>query len=227
LESISESSLGRNLLLKYTSCSNLGLLTEDNLREGVKYLTQIDPHLAKVVSKYGSPPIWEREPGFPTLIKIILEQQVSLASAQAAYDKLIETVKTLTPETFMVLSSEDLKRIGFSSQKTKYGRILAQSIIDEHLNMDSLNHLTDDEIHDKLTSIKGIGPWTAGIYSLMALKRPDVWPRGDLALLKAMKEVKELQTLPSDDDAEKIASNWRPWRAVAARILWHYYLSTR
>ncbi len=203
------------------------IIDEETMKEGIKHLTGIDPHLKEVVSKYGPPPIWGRTPGFPSLIKIILEQQVSLASAQSAYDKLIETVETLTPDSFSTLSDEELKKIGFSRQKTKYGRVLAQSIMDEHLDIESLNTLTDEQIHDKLTSIKGIGPWTASIYSLMALRRPDVWPRGDLALLKAMKEVKQMEALPSDDEAEKIASNWSPWRAVAARILWHYYLSTR
>jgi len=203
------------------------VLDRESLLVAVKALTETDPHLRRVVNRYGSPPLWGREPGFPSLLKIILEQQVSLASAQATYDKLLARVNPLTPEGLLSLSDEELKVAGFSRQKTRYVRILAEAIISGSLDLDGLNHLDDEEVTSTLTFLTGIGPWTAGIYLLMIMGRPDVWPRGDLALLSAMRDVKELDHVPSNDEAEVIAEGWRPWRAVAARILWHYYLCER
>ena len=203
------------------------VLDDKSLLIGVKALAESDPHLRRVVDRYGSPPLWDRDPGFPSLLKIILEQQVSLASAQATYDKLLAKAGPLTPESLLRLSDDELKSVGFSHQKTRYARILAEAIISGSLDLDGLQRLDDEEVMDALTSLTGIGPWTAGIYLLMVLRRPDVWPRGDLALLSAMRDVKELECVPSNDEATKIAHNWRPLRSVAARILWHHYLSER
>jgi len=203
------------------------VLDEKSLLIGVKALTESDPHLRSVVERYGPPPLWDREPGFPSLLKIILEQQVSLASAQATYDKLLSRVNPLTPEGLLLLSDEEMKAAGFSRQKTIYSRILAGEILSGSLDLDGLNHLDDAEVMKVLTSLTGIGPWTAGIYLLMVMGRPDVWPRGDLALLLAMRDVKELDGKPGNEDAAVIAEGWRPWRSVAARILWHHYLSER
>ncbi len=202
-------------------------LDETTLLEGVKWLSGADPDLARVVDEYGPPPLWDREPGFRSLLKIILEQQVSLASAQSTYDKLVARLGTLTPESFLTLDDEELKEAGFSRQKTRYGRILADSILDGSLDFEELNDLPDKEVEERLTSLTGIGKWTARIYLLMILCRTDVWPRGDLALNKAMMEVVGLEKVPDNDAAEKIAENWSPWRSVAARILWHHYLSKR
>lgn len=203
------------------------ILDQSTLLDGVKWLCEVDPNLAKVVETYGPPPLWDREPGFPSLLKIILEQQVSLQSAQATYDKLVARLGNLTPESFLTLNDVELKEDGFSRQKSRYGRILAQSIIDGSTDLFALEELSDAEVAEKLTSLTGIGPWTAGIYLLMILCRPDVWPRGDLALLKAMKEVKGLEDVPDNETAAEIAEAWSPWRSVAARILWHHYLSER
>ena len=203
------------------------VLDNNLLLVGVKALAESDPHLRRVLDQYGPPPLWDRDPGFPSLLKIILEQQVSLASAQATYNKLLAKADPLMPESLLRLSDEELKSVGFSRQKTRYARILAEAIINGSLDLDELKRLDDEEVMSILTSITGIGPWTAGIYLLMVLRRPDVWPRGDLALLSAMKEVKDLDDIPGKDDAESIAENWRPWRAVAARILWHHYLNER
>ena len=197
------------------------------LLEGVKWLSEKDPDLGKVISEYGPPPLWDREPGFPSLLKIILEQQVSLASAQSTYDKLVAKLGTLTPESFLTLDDAELKKAGFSRQKTRYGRVLVHSILDGSLDLHRLESLSNSEVEERLTALTGIGKWTSGIYLLMILCRPDVWPRGDLALNKAMMEVKSLETVPNNDLAEKIAENWRPWRSVAARILWHHYLGGR
>jgi DNA-3-methyladenine glycosylase II len=202
-------------------------LDKITLLEGVKWLSAKDPDLGKVISEYGPPPLWDRVPGFPSLLKIILEQQVSLASAQSTYDKLVTKLGTLTPGSFLTLDDAELRECGFSRQKTRYGRILANSILDGSLDFIGLESLPNGEVEEKLTSLTGIGKWTAGIYLLMILCRPDVWPRGDLALNKAMMEVKGLETVPNNDLAEEIAENWRPWRSVAARILWHHYLKGR
>ena len=203
------------------------LLDDKSLLIGVKALTESDPHLRSEVDRYGPPPLWDRDPGFPSLLKIILEQQVSLASAQATYNKLLTKATPLTPEGLLRLSDKELKAVGFSRQKTRYVRILAEAIISGFLDLDGLQCLDDEEVMNTLTSLTGVGPWTAGIYLLMAMRRPDVWPRGDLALLSAMRDVKELECVPSNDEAMIIADNWRPWRSVAARILWHHYLCVR
>lgn len=200
-------------------------LDSESLLEGVNWLSENDPDLRIVVDNFGPPPLWDREPGFPSLLKIILEQQVSLASARATYDKLVAKVGDLSPESFLTLSDIDLRAAGFSRQKTRYGRILAKSIVDESLKIDKLSSLSDVEVRDRLVSLTGIGDWTAGIYLLMVLRRPDIWPIGDLALNKAMMEVKRLESVPDNDTASEIAENWSPWRSVAARILWHHYLS--
>jgi len=169
--------------------------------------------------------MWDREPGFPTLVHIILEQQVSLASAKAAYDRLLAAASPLTPAIFLEFDDVELKRFGFSRQKTTYGRGLAQAILDGHLDLAKLEALDDAAVRSELMVIKGIGPWTADIYLLMALRRPDVWPIGDLALASAAWRVKGLASRPTPEELDDLGAGWRPWRAVAARLLWRYYLS--
>src|SRR5215470_10818081 len=203
------------------------ILSEEAFSEGVSFLTERDEHLAEVVASYGQPPLWVREPGFPTLVYIILEQQVSLASAKAAFDRLQVAVKPLTPKGFLKLNDAELLRIGFSRQKTLYTRLLADSLARRHFNLRCLHHLHDDAARKMLIAFKGIGGWTADIYLLSALRRPDVWPTGDLALATAVQEVKKLRKRPSPEKLEAISAPWRPWRAVAARLFWHAYLSKR
>jgi DNA-3-methyladenine glycosylase II len=194
----------------------------------VTELTNLDSHLAEIVDRYGSPPLWVREPGFPTLVYIILEQQVSLASAKAAFDRLNVAVRPLlTPRGFLKLTDADLLRIGFSRQKTLYTRLLAESLSRRHFDLRYLHELHDDAARKMLTAFKGIGNWTADIYLLSALRRPDIWPVGDLALATAVQEVKHLRHRPSPERLEKLSQPWRPYRAVAARLFWHAYLSKR
>ena len=200
-------------------------LSKETLLEGISYLCTIDPNFASVVSNLGNPPLWSRSPGFPTIIHIILEQQVSLASAKAAFTKLGKAAGELTPERFLVFTDKELRYFGFSKQKTKYGRELSTAILNGQLNLGELNCLDDTAVRNELMKIKGIGPWTADIYLLMALLRPDIWPSGDLALAKAVQKINKLSGKPSQEKLNKIAERWKPWRGVAARILWHYYLS--
>ncbi len=166
-----------------------------------------------------------REPGFATLIEIILGQQVSLASARATFDRLRAAASPLTPDRFRKLTDTKLRRIGFSRQKTAYGRELAQAILDGRLDLDAVGTMDDDEARATLTQIKGIGRWTADIYLLLVLRRPDVWPIADLALAVAAQRLKRLATCPSPAQLDRIGAAWKPWRSVAARLLWHDYLS--
>ncbi len=200
-------------------------LTNESLAEATLILGGADADLQKIVDAYGFPPLWDREPGFTTLLHIILEQQVSLASARAALNKLLAEASPLTPERFLEFDDQELKEIGFSRQKTRYGRHLADAILKRDLDLEALEGKPDDEVRKELLKIKGIGNWTADIYLLMVLCRPDIWPVGDLALVTAVQRVKRLEKRPPAEEMESIAEVWRPWRAVAARMLWHYYLS--
>jgi DNA-3-methyladenine glycosylase II len=202
-------------------------LTEERLLEGVAVLTAQDADLAAVVHRWGPPPLWAREPGFPTLIHIILEQQVSLASARSAFDRLRALATPLTPTRFLELDDATLRAVGFSRQKTGYSRHLAQAIVTGAFDIDGLVTLPDDAARTALVARKGIGPWTADIYLLMCLGRPDVWPVGDLALQVAMQSIKGLTQRPTVVEMAQIGEAWRPWRAVAARLLWHHYLRER
>jgi DNA-3-methyladenine glycosylase II len=203
------------------------ILNESIFAQGVRLLANRDTHLAEVLQKYGQPPLWVRDPGFPTLVYIILEQQVSLASAKAAFDRLNDAVRPLKPRHFLKLTDAELLRIGFSRQKTLYTRLLAESLSRRYFDLGDLHNLQDDAARKMLTAFKGIGNWTADIYLLSALRRPDIWPIGDLALATAVQEVKRLRQRPSPELLEKMSEPWRPWRAVAARLFWHHYLSKR
>jgi DNA-3-methyladenine glycosylase II len=200
---------------------------ENAFTQAVHLLSIRDAHLAEVLEKYGQPPLWVREPGFPALVYIILEQQVSLASAKAAFDRLNAAVRPLTPRGFLKLTDAELLRIGYSRQKTLYTRLLAESLSRRHFDLRYLHELDDDAARKMLTAFKGIGNWTADIYLLSALRRPDIWPVGDLALAVAVQEVKHLGKRPSPEKLEKMSAPWRPYRAVAARLFWHAYLSKR
>ena len=202
-------------------------LTDTTLSSALADLTGRDPRLAHIVADYGPPPMWAREPGFPTLLLTILEQQVSLASARAAYAKLLAVAGSLTAERFLELDDAELKTAGFSRQKARYGRELASAIASGQLDLEQLNALDDETARAALIRVKGIGGWTADVYLLLALRRPDIWPVGDLALARSVQRVTGLPAAPTPDQMEAVGANWRPWRAVAARLLWHYYLSNQ
>lgn len=200
-------------------------LTPETFTHALMVLAHLDSDFARILKKFGPPPMWERERGFPTLLRIILEQQVSLASAKAVYARLCEAIQPLTPENFLTLDDMQLKGIGFSRQKMLYCRELAKAITNGQLNLVQLETMDEMTIRTELKRIKGIGDWTVDIYLLMALQRPDVFPKGDLGVAIALQKLKGLTTRPTPTEIEAIAQNWRPWRAVATRILWHHYLS--
>lgn len=190
-------------------------------------LAEKDSDLAFIFQTFGTPPLWKREAGFATLIHIILEQQVSLASALSAFNKLKTKLGDITPENVLALSDAEMKSAYFSRQKILYARCLAEAVLSGKLNIQSLENLPDDEVKHELKKIKGIGDWTADIYLLMALLRADVMPKGDLALHVAWQKLRKLEKRPNSDEFLQIAEMWKPYRAVAARLLWHFYLSTK
>jgi DNA-3-methyladenine glycosylase II len=203
-------------------------LDENNLIVACAELSKRDADLAAVFQTYGVPPLWAREEGFATLLHIILEQQVSVASALSAFNKLREKLNgAITPENLLSLTDAEMKACYFSRQKTVYARELAAAIAGGNLDLESFAKLTDEQIKTELKRIKGIGDWTADIYLLMAMRRPDVMPRGDLALHVAWQKLKRLERRPAADEFLEVAERWKPLRAVAARLLWHFYLSAK
>jgi DNA-3-methyladenine glycosylase II len=202
------------------------LIDRSNLPKLARRLAAADPHLAIAVERHGTPPLWSREPGFATLLQIILEQQVSLASAKACFDKLAARVGDVTPVKILDSTDVELRSDGLSRQKASYARHLAESLVNKHIDLGVLNNMSDAAVGEALMSLKGVGRWTADIYLLMALGRPDIMPKGDIALHSAWHKLSEE---PKPDAAHflDIAERWRPFRSVAARILWHFYLSER
>ena len=201
-------------------------LTHRSLKVATRALATDHRELCVVFESYGVPPLWDREPGFVTLLKIILEQQVSLASAKACFDKLAEKLGDVSPANIIMLSNAELKSVGFSRQKAAYARHLAEAILENRIDLDSLHKLPDAEVKAELIRLKGVGEWTSDIYLLMALLRPDVMPRGDIALHAAWSKLSG-EPKPSSEDFLRIAERWSPNRSTAARLLWHFYLSER
>jgi len=201
------------------------MLDETAFTEAATALCETDPELATIVEAHGLPAFWAREPGLETLVLLILEQQVSLASAKAAYTRLETRLGGLTTVGILGSSDEELRADGFSRQKARYVRALATAIESGSLDLLAVATLDDDGVRTSLVALPGIGPWTADVYLLSALRRPDVWPVGDIALQEAARRVRGLETRPTPDELELIGEAWRPHRASAARLLWHLYLS--
>ncbi|MDJ0664371.1 MAG: DNA-3-methyladenine glycosylase 2 family protein [Acidimicrobiia bacterium] len=210
-------SLGR--ALNRIDKASLGIAAEE--------LSAADQRLAMLLSRNGVPPLWSRPGGFPTLVKIILEQQVSLASAAKAFQNLEGALRQVSPAEFLTLDDSELRQIGFSRQKASYCRGLASGVLTGSIDLEGLEGLSDEVAREHLTAIRGVGPWTADVYLLFALLRPDVWPTGDRALVVSIGEQYGLTEPPDYETARTMAHKWRPWRSVAARILWHAYLLRR
>ena len=202
-------------------------MSRARLLDGVEALSATDPDLGAVVRRFGPPPLWARRQGFATLVQIVLEQQVSLASARATFGRLRNAWGDITAERFATLTAAQVQSAGVTRQKTSYCLGIARQIVDGTLDLRRLGRADDEEVRATLVAIRGIGPWTADIYLLMALLRPDIWPDGDIALVTAAHQVKRLRRRPDTQQLRRLAGRWAPWRSVAARILWHHYLSTR
>ena len=201
-------------------------LTERSLQQAARTLAANDPALGASVERFGPPPLWAREPSFATLVHLILEQQVSLASALAAFDRLKVATGDVMPATFLTLGDRTLREIGFSRQKAGYARDLAIALNDG-FDLAALDRTADDAVRRSLIGFRGIGRWTADVYLTMCLLRPDVWPHGDQALATGVMELLALPERPTFDELEALAERWHPFRAVAARIVWHHYLGVR
>jgi len=200
-------------------------LNTDRLAGAARFVAGLDDDMARILETLGTPPLWDRPPGFVTLLRIILEQQVSLVSADAMYRRLLGQIDPLTPGNVLDKGESFLRSFGVTRQKAAYFVNLARAVRDGDLDLDALALETDETAMARLTSVKGIGPWTARIYLLMVLCRPDVWPVGDVALATAFQKLKKLEKRPSQPELEKMALAWAPHRATAARLLWHYYLN--
>jgi DNA-3-methyladenine glycosylase II len=212
-------------MMRKDSLSSIQTLTTQTLASAAAELAARDPHLGSIYKVHGVPPMWGRRPGFETLLRIVLEQQVSLVSARSMFARLNSNIQPFTPEGFITAGEARLRSLGVTRQKSHYCIQVAQAFTNG--DMRRISTMSDEEAHATLLRIKGVGPWTANIYLLMALKRPDIWPDGDIALASAVGKLRKLQTRPSFVELAKIAERWRPYRSVAARMLWQYYLANR
>jgi DNA-3-methyladenine glycosylase II len=201
--------------------------TQQNFHSLCDQLAKKDKHLRSVIKQYGYPPVWTRKASFQTLVHIILEQQVSLASARSALNKLKGKLGRVTPKKLLALSDQELKACHFSRQKTAYVRCLAQTIVSGEIRLKELADLDDSVVRQRLKKIKGVGDWTVDVYLLFVLQRANVFPVGDLAMVNALREVKGLTKQIKHDELLMLAQDWQPYRSIATMLLWHYYLRKR
>lgn len=202
-------------------------ITDETLRMGVDVLAEKDPDLYEVRARLGYPPIWTREPGFASLIHIILEQQVSIKAAATMFQRLTAHLGSVTPDSVRGAGESGLRNVGLTRQKSRYCVELANRITGGKLDLEQLAKLDDLLGRSHLLEVPGLGPWTVDIYYMMALRRPDVWPQGDLALASAIRDIKNLDARPTKEEQLAFSEQWAPWRAVAARMLWMHYLDAR
>ncbi len=199
--------------------------TQSNYHSLCDELAAKDAKLATIIQTYGYPPLWSRPNTFETLVHIILEQQVSLASALSALNKLKERVQELTPTRVLLLTDEEFRACYCSRQKTAYIKYLAEALVSGQINLAELENLPDDDIRAKLITLKGIGNWTIDVYLMFVLQRADIFPVGDLAAVNALKRIKGLPASTTKEEVMAIAEKWQPYRTVATMMLWHFYLS--
>ena len=190
-------------------------------------LAQMDADFTHVIQLYGYPPMWTRPNTFETLVHIILEQQVSLASALSALNKLRERVQEITPARVLLLTDAEMRECYCSRQKTAYIRYLAEAIISGQIDLEAFQQMEDADIRTQLTALKGIGNWTVDVYLMFVLQHTDVLPLGDLAIVNAIKRLKGLPKETLKEELVLLAEQWKPYRTVASMLLWHYYLSDR
>ena len=202
------------------------VLDEAGLRRSVRALCRVEPRFGQVLDRHGPPPLWPREPGFSTLALLMLEQQVSLAQARAMYAR-IDAAGGVSAGNVVRLGEEGLRALGVTRQKSAYLARLAAQLEAGALDLDSLNNQPDEQALAALDALHGVGPWTAHCYLLFALRRPDVFPAGDLALMESVRQLWALKSRPAPELLARRAKAWSPHRATAARLLWHHYLSEK
>jgi len=193
------------------------------MQEAIRYLCDKEEALKGIVQKYGNPFIPARPQGFVTLCKLILEQQVSIDSAKACFQKIEARLGDVSPETISKCSEEELKSCGVSRQKISYLKILAKAVSEE-LDLESFNSKSADEVRNELIKIKGIGHWTIDVYLMFSLQSPDIIPLGDIAVVNTIKELFDVHT---KEEMERLSENWKPYRSMATFMLWHHYLEKR
>lgn len=203
------------------------VFTPQNFHQLCNDLAADDASFSTIISVSGYPPFWGRPNTFESLVHIILEQQVSVASALSALQKLKEKIGIVSAENLMFLNDEELKSCYFSRQKTVYARDLARNILNGNLVLEEMETLPDEEIRQKLTSIKGIGNWTTDVYLMFILHRTDIFPVGDLAAVNALKRIKNLPKETTKERLLQLTEAWKPFRTIATMLLWHEYLSRR
>lgn len=201
--------------------------SSDNFQKLCRQLAKKDKHLDGIINQYGYPPFWSRPATFQSLILFILEQQISLASAYAAFKKLKEKTGTVTPPKIIALSDQELKACYFSRQKIMYARELALAVLKKKINLKQHRQMTDIDIRKEMIAIKGIGNWTIDVYLMHCLHRCDLFPIGDIALVNSIKETMQLSTHTHPEKLLKLADKWRPYRTIASMILWHSYIKKR
>ena len=199
--------------------------TKENLYSLFDDLASKDKDLQQIINEYNYPPFWIRPNSFETIILTILEQQVSLASAYAAYTKLKEKTGAITPPKILALSDEELRSCYFSRQKIIYARELANALLSKKISLRKFESLPDDEVRTALKKLKGIGDWTVDIYLLHALQRTDVFPIGDLALVNGIRMLKGTDI--TKEEILVFASKWKPYRSIATMLFWHYYIKKK
>jgi DNA-3-methyladenine glycosylase II len=197
--------------------------TEADLETALARLIEADPRFGQALSLAGRPPLRRRAGGFAGLVSIVVSQQLSVASAAAILGRLTAALDPLEPIAVLRARTDKLRRVGLSGPKIRTLKAIAKAIEKGDLDLSSLVHMSADDAHAALVAVHGIGPWTADIYLLACLGHADAWPAGDLALQEAVKLLLALKTRPTSKEMGPLAESWRPWRGVAARMLWTYY----
>jgi DNA-3-methyladenine glycosylase II len=194
------------------------------MQDAIDFLCAKDVVFKNIMDKYGLPVIPKRPQGFETLVLLILEQQVSIDSAKATFNKLKTKVTTCIPELLIDLPAEDFRILGVSRQKTTYIKALATAILNKELDLESLSTKSSEQVRAELITIKGIGNWTIDVYLMFCLQEPDLLPLGDVAVVTTIKELLHIHDKPT---MEAYTQLWQPHRSVATFLLWHYYLKQR
>lgn len=202
-------------------------LSEASFTAAALGLAARDSHLRAIIDSHDLPEFWHRPPTVATLALFIVEQQVSLDSARAVFERMVSALGEVTAETLTNSPDETLREVGLTRQKLRYLRGLGECVTSGRLDLADLADRPDPEARSRLLELTGIGPWTADVYLLAALRRPDVWPVGDRALQVGVGECLELDSPPSRQHLEDLGERWRPYRSVAARLVWHDYLQRR
>ena len=198
-------------------------MTPEFIRNALDEVAARDNDLRAALDAFGYPAPRNREPGFGTLINIIIGQQVSTNAAAAIRNRLEMAIDPLTPKTFLAAGHEILRNVGCSNRKIEYGRGIAEALLEGTLDTVHLTELSDEDVAKTITSFRGLGPWSADIYMLFALGRADAWPLDDLAIQVSVQRLKNMRNRPNQKRMEAVARRWRPYRGVVALFLWHYY----